>query len=93
MRTLRCVARTDKRSPGPIFHRAGVGICQVSAKCARPAADAGDYDALVLPGGVMNPDRQRMDDKAIGFVRCWFDAKKPVAAICHGLWTPVAAAA
>lgn len=54
-------------------------------------ADPDDYDALVLPGGVMNPDRLRMDDKAIRFVRSFFDAKKPVAAICHGPWTLVEA--
>ena len=54
-------------------------------------ADPGDYDALVLPGGVMNPDRLRMDDKVIRFVRSFFDARKPVAAICHGPWTLVEA--
>lgn len=54
-------------------------------------ADPGDYDALVLPGGVMNPDRLRMDDKAIRFVRSFLDARKPVAAICHGPWTLVEA--
>jgi protease I len=45
------------------------------------------YDALVLPGGVMNPDRLRMQPKAVAFVKAFFDAGKPVAAICHGPWT------
>jgi protease I len=47
-------------------------------------AQADDYDALMLPGGVINPDRLRMDPAAVAFVRAFFDAEKPVAAICHG---------
>jgi len=47
-------------------------------------ADPADYDALVLPGGVMNPDKLRGDSGAIRFVRAFFKAGKPVAAICHG---------
>ncbi len=43
-----------------------------------------DYDALVLPGGVMNPDKLRLEKTAVDFVRAFFDAGKPVAAICHG---------
>jgi protease I len=50
-------------------------------------AKAGDYDALLLPGGVMNPDKLRADEKATDFVRAFFDSGKPVAAICHGPWT------
>lgn len=50
-------------------------------------ADAGDYDALLLPGGVMNPDKLRAIPAAQRFVRAFFDAGKPVAAICHGPWT------
>jgi intracellular protease, PfpI family len=50
------------------------------------AANADDYDALVLPGGVMNPDNLRLEPKAIEFIRRFFDAGKPVAAICHGPW-------
>ena len=49
-------------------------------------AGANDYDALLLPGGVANPDQLRMQPKAVAFVRAFFDAGKPVAAICHGLW-------
>jgi protease I len=55
------------------------------------AADAGSYDALVLPGGVANPDALRTDDSAVAFVRAFFDAGKPVAAICHAPWTLVEA--
>ncbi|HEX2972296.1 MAG TPA: type 1 glutamine amidotransferase domain-containing protein [Tepidisphaeraceae bacterium] len=50
-------------------------------------ANADDYDALVLPGGVMSPDKLRIDDRALHFVRAFFEAGKPVAAICHGPWT------
>ena len=46
-----------------------------------------NYDALLLPGGVMSPDKLRQDVKALAFVRSFFDAGKPVAAICHGPWT------
>lgn len=49
-------------------------------------ADPSDYDALLLPGGVMNPDALRMDASAVAFVKSFFDAGKPVAAICHGPW-------
>jgi len=54
-------------------------------------ADASDYDGLVLPGGVMNPDTLRANDKAVSFVRQFFEQSKPVAAICHGPWTLVEA--
>lgn len=47
-------------------------------------ASASDYDALVLPGGVINPDKLRTDEKAIAFVQDFFKQHKPVAAICHG---------
>ena len=52
-------------------------------------ADPSDYDALVLPGGVMNPDSLRMQPQAVTFVRSFFESGKPVAAICHGPWTIV----
>ncbi len=48
---------------------------------------ASDYDALVLPGGVINPDLLRIEESALKFIRGFFDAKKPVAAICHGPWS------
>ncbi len=54
-------------------------------------ADASDYDGLVLPGGVANPDTLRANDKAVRFVRQFFEQSKPVAAICHGPWTLIEA--
>ena len=56
-------------------------------------ADPGSYDALVLPGGVANPDQLRTDERAVGFVQEMFAAGKPVAVICHGPWTLVEAGA
>ena len=50
-----------------------------------------DYDALVLPGGVANPDALRTDDEAVAFIRDFVDSGKPVAAICHAAWTLVEA--
>jgi protease I len=49
-------------------------------------ANASDYDALVLPGGVGNPDTLRMDENAVGFVHEFFEQGKPVGAICHAPW-------
>ena len=54
-------------------------------------ASADDYDGLVLPGGVMNPDKLRADEDAVRFVREFVEAGKPVGAICHGPWTLVEA--
>jgi protease I len=54
-------------------------------------ADAADYDGLVLPGGVANPDFLRGNENAVGFVRGFFDQGKPVGVICHGPWTIVEA--
>lgn len=51
------------------------------------SADPARFDALVLPGGVMNPDALRMNPAAVAFVKSFFEASKPVAAICHGPWT------
>jgi deglycase len=56
---------------------------------ARP----GDFDALLLPGGVINPDALRIQPKAVQFIKSFFDAGKPVAAICHGPWTVIEAGA
>jgi protease I len=52
-------------------------------------ADAADYDALVLPGGVINPDILRTDRGAMAFVEAFFEQGKPVGAICHGPWSLV----
>jgi protease I len=56
-------------------------------------ATADDYDALVLPGGVMNPDKLRMNPQAVQFVKSFVDSGKPIAAICHGPWTLIEAGA
>ncbi len=56
-------------------------------------ARADDYDALFLPGGVMNPDHLRMNSRAVEFVRSFVTAGKPIAAICHGPWTLIEAGA
>lgn len=50
-------------------------------------ADPGTFDALVLPGGVINPDQLRLEPKAIDFIRTFVQSGKPIAAICHGPWT------
>lgn len=57
-------------------------VAQVSAR---------DYDALLLPGGVMNPDHLRLDRRAVALVREFFDQAKPIASICHGPWMLVEA--
>lgn len=56
-------------------------------------ADASGYDAIVLPGGVINPDALRLEPKAIDFIRAFAQAGKPIAAICHGPWTLINAEA
>jgi protease I len=60
---------------------------EVSLQKARPE----DYHALLLPGGVMNPDRLRMNPEAVSFVKSFVTERKPVAVICHGPWTLVEA--
>lgn len=55
------------------------------------SAKADQFDALLLPGGVMNPDKLRMTPEAVKFVKAFVDAGKPIAAICHGPWTLVEA--
>jgi protease I len=57
----------------------------VALNRARPQ----DFDALLLPGGVMNPDTLRMEPNAVAFAKAFFDAGKPVAVICHGPWTVI----
>jgi protease I len=56
-------------------------------------ASVDDYDALLLPGGVMNPDALRIELNSVDFVRGFFEAGKPIAAICHGPWTLIDAGA
>ena len=55
------------------------------------SANPADFDALLLPGGVMNPDKLRMNPKAVEFVKHFIDSGKPVAAICHGPWALIEA--
>ena len=62
-----------------------------SKALAQLEADPTDYDGLVLPGGVANPDFLRTDEGAVGFVRAFFEQGKPVGVICHGPWTLVEA--
>src|SRR5574339_97455 len=54
-------------------------------------ARAEDYDALLLPGGVFNPDRLRMNERAVQFVKAFAVSNRPIAAICHGPWTLIEA--
>src|SRR5690242_9562472 len=56
-------------------------------------ASASDFDALMLPGGVANPDQLRMNPKAVQFVRSFFEEGKPIGVICHGPWTLIEAGA
>jgi protease I len=64
-----------------------------TVKVDRPLDEASpdEYDALLLPGGVMNPDRLRLNRKAVEFAKSFFEAGKPIAVICHGPWTLVEA--
>jgi protease I len=66
---------------------------EVSVDVPLKSAKPDDYDALLLPGGVMNPDQLRMIPEAVAFVKHFTDAGKPVAAICHGPWTLIEAGA
>ncbi len=64
---------------------------KISADLAAADADASNYDGLVLPGGVANPDQLRGDENAVRFVRAFFEQHKPVGVICHGPWTLIEA--
>jgi protease I len=64
---------------------------EIAVDQALDTADANRYDALLLPGGVMNPDKLRMVPSAVAFARNFFESGKPVAAICHGPWLLVEA--
>jgi protease I len=66
---------------------------EVSVDVPLDSAKADQFDALLLPGGVMNPDHLRMDSKAVEFVKHFTNTGKPVAAICHGPWTLIEAGA
>jgi protease I len=66
---------------------------EISVDVPLDSAKADEFDALLLPGGVMNPDNLRMISKAVEFVKQFTDSGKPVAAICHGPWTLIEAGA
>ncbi|MFJ7280773.1 DJ-1/PfpI/YhbO family deglycase/protease [Kitasatospora sp. NPDC098663] len=86
------VARLVSTSGGKVqaFHHLDRGDT-FHADAAVNAVSAASYDALVLPGGVANPDALRLDAAAVAFARAFFDAGKPVAAICHAAWTLIEA--
>ena len=85
----RVVSPKDGRVRGWSRGERGEQEVAVDVALADALADAraDDYGALLPPGGVMNPDRLRMNQDAVAFVKAFFDAGKPVAAICHGPWT------
>ncbi len=64
---------------------------EIAVDVSLKSADPDKYDALLLPGGVMNPDHLRTDPSAVRFVKTFFEAGKPVGAICHGPWMLVEA--
>lgn len=86
----RVVSPKDDRIKGWDFTEWGD---EVSVDVPLNSARAEDFDALLLPGGVINPDKLRMEPKAVAFVKAFFDSGKPVAAICHGPWTVIEAGA
>ena len=68
---------------------ADAGTFAVDGQVSEATTD--EFDALLLPGGTVNPDKLRMDSSAVGFVRSFVDTGKPVAAICHGPWNLIEA--
>ena len=66
---------------------------EIPVDVALDDARPNDFDALLLPGGVINPDKLRIEPKAVAFVKAFFESGKPVAAICHGPWTIIEAGA
>ena len=64
---------------------------QIQVDVPLDSANPNDYDALVLPGGALNPDQLRTNPKAVQFVKSFFEAGKPFAAICHAPWTLIEA--
>ncbi|SMH57957.1 type 1 glutamine amidotransferase domain-containing protein [Azospirillum agricola] len=88
--TVHVVAPKSGRIQGWNHHDKGD---MVAVDTVLDQADAGRYDALMLPGGVINPDALRLEPKAIDFIRSFAQAGKPIAAICHGPWTLIDAGA
>ena len=83
------VERVELEQPREALRKAGADTFPVDGLVS--AASVEDYDGLVLPGGTVNPDKLRIDEDAVGFVRDFVGSGKPVAAICHGPWTLVEA--
>jgi len=82
--TVDVIAPQAGKIQGMNHHDKGDQIpVDVVLKDAKP----GDYDALILPGGVTNPDTLRIEERAVNFVKAFVTADKPIAAICHGPWT------
>jgi len=73
--------------PGPENPATAQPAGSVAVDVLVASASVDDYDALVLPGGTVNPDKLRLDADAVSFVRAFVNSGKPVAAICHGPWT------
>lgn len=69
------------------WHKGNWAMDPVKVTHTVTQANPAEYSGLVMPGGVMNPDRLRNDEKAVEFVRGFFEQGKPVAAICHAPWT------
>ena len=87
-------ARVDVVSPveGAVKGwRHGMWVDEVKVDQPLAAARPDEYDALLLPGGVFNPDRLRMNDRAVQFVKSFATSNRPIAAICHGPWTLIEA--
>jgi protease I len=84
------VAPSENRIKGWNVQKWGV---ELPVDIPLKTAKAEDFHALLLPGGVINPDRLRMNQEAVQFVKDFMDAGKPVAAICHGPWTILEAGA
>jgi len=82
--TVRIVAPKGDQIQGWNHHDKGD---RVDVDTTLDEADPNQFDALVLPGGVINPDALRLEPKAIDFIRSFVTSDKPIAAICHGPWT------
>jgi protease I len=86
--TVQVVSPKSGEIQGMIHHEKGEKVkVDLELSQARPE----NFDALVLPGGVVNPDTLRINKEAVAFVKYFVTAKKPIAAICHGPWTLVEA--
>jgi protease I len=86
--TTKVVSPSDKKVKGWNHKEWGN---EVPVDVPLKSAKADDFDALLLPGGVMNPDHLRMDPEAVEFVKHFETSGKPIAAICHGPWTLIEA--